>query len=150
MKDRIKLIRSTNKLTLKSFGEKIGLHPSSVQRVENGIYQPTEQTIRAICSCFNVDRHWLETGEGEMYVRIETSSDLVARLASEKGLGPGGHALLRTVVRILEELGPEALDRIVEETIPAIMRESGIGDPDKVDELMAARASAPAEPKISG
>ena len=143
-------MRTSNKLTLRSFGERIGLHPSSVQRVENGIYQPTEQTIRAICSCFNVDRHWLETGEGEMYVRIETSSDLVARLASEKGLGPGGHALLRAVVRIMEELGPEALDRIIDETIPAIMQENNLGNPDSLGDLMAARASAPAEPKTSG
>lgn len=150
MHNRIREVRKAQSLTMATFGDAIGITGSSVQRIEAGINNPSEQTIRAICSCFNVDRHWLETGEGEMYVRIETSSDLVARLASEKGLGPGGHALLRAVVRIMEELGPEALDRIIAETIPAIMRESGIGDPDKVDELMAARASAPAEPKTSG
>lgn len=150
MHNRIKEVRKQSGLALRPFGEKIGITATSILRIEKGSNNPSEQTIRAICSCFNVNRHWLETGEGEMYVSIETSSDLVARLASEKGLGPGGHALLRTVVRILEELGPEALDRIVEETIPAIMRESGIGDPHAGDELMAARASAPAEPKTSG
>ena len=150
MHNRIKEVRKAAGLALRPFGEKIGISAPSVLRIEDGTNNPSEQTIRAICSCFNVDRHWLETGEGEMYVRIETSSDLVARLASEKGLGPGGHALLRAVVRIMEELGPDALDRIVEETIPTIMRESGIGDPNAGDELMVARASAPAEPKISG
>lgn len=123
MHNRIKEVRKASGFAMRPFGERIGISAPSVQRIESGINNPSEQTIRAICSEFHVDRHWLETGEGEMYVAQQTPADLVARLASEHGYGPGGEALLRVCVRIFDELGPDALDRIIRDTIPAIKAE---------------------------
>lgn len=123
MRNRIRDVRKASSMTMAAFGEVVGITGSSVQRIEAGINNPSEQTIRAICSEFHVDRHWLETGEGEMYVIQQTPADLVARLASEHGYGPGGEALLRVCVRIFDELGPDALDRIIRDTIPAIKAE---------------------------
>lgn len=124
MNNRFKLIRSAAKLSMKAFGDRIGLVASSVQRVESGVYNPSEQTIRAVCREFNVSRHWLETGEGDMYEA--SPADLIAQLAAEHGLGEGGKMLLRVAVKIFERLGPDALDQIITETVPAIMAERGI------------------------
>lgn len=112
---------------MKAFGDRIGLVASSVQRMESGIYTPSEQTIRAVCQQFNVNRHWLETGEGEMYEPAPV--DLIAQLAAEHNLGPGGQALLRVALRIFDELGPDALERVITDTIPAIMAERNIESP---------------------
>lgn len=120
MHDRIRAIREGQGISIRKFGEIIGISGSAVSSIENCRTNASEQTIRAICSSFNVNRHWLETGEGEPYVAIPTSADLISRIAAENNYGPGGEMLLRVAVRIFNELGPEALERIVEETIPAI------------------------------
>lgn len=76
MHNRIKQIRGCNNLSLKAFGAKIGIGASSVMRIENGENNPSEQTIRAICSEFGVRREWLETGEGDMYAPV-TDDDAI-------------------------------------------------------------------------
>ncbi len=124
MNQRFKKVRLDSNLSMKAFGDKIGLVASSVQRAESGAYNPSEQTIRAVCKEFRINRRWLETGEGEMYE--PDPKDLIDQIAAERNLGEGAKMLLRIGVRIFEELGPEALDRIIEETIPAIMAERGI------------------------
>lgn len=67
MNTRIKEIRSDAKLSMQKFGERIGITSGSVCLLENGRNNPSEQTIRAICSEFGVFREWLETGEGPKY-----------------------------------------------------------------------------------
>lgn len=67
MKNRISLIRSTLKLSQEAFGKRIGISGASVSKLESGENNPSEQTIRLICSTFGVDYLWLKTGDGEMY-----------------------------------------------------------------------------------
>lgn len=64
--DRIKEIRKTVGLSQKEFGERVGVTYSSISLIEKGTNNPSEQTIRAICTQFNIRREWLETGEGPM------------------------------------------------------------------------------------
>lgn len=76
MKDRIKLIRSNANLSMRAFGDRIGVGSSSVSFLESGRNAPSEQTVRAICREFGVRRDWLETGEGEMYAPV-TEDDAI-------------------------------------------------------------------------
>ena len=137
MHNRFKEVRKAAGLALRPFGDLIGIGATSVQRIELGVNNPSEQTIRAVCQQFNVNRHWLETGEGEMYEPAPV--DLIAQLAAEHNLGPGGQALLRVALRIFDELGPDALERVITDTIPAIMAERNIESPAEA----AARKSSP-------
>ena len=70
MNNRIKSIRENASLSTRAFGEKIGISSAGVSKLESGANNPSEQTIRAICSVFGVRRDWLETGEGEMYAPV--------------------------------------------------------------------------------
>lgn len=70
MNNRIKSIRENASLSTRAFGEKIGISSAGVSKLESGANNPSEQTIRAICSEFGVRRDWLETGEGEMYAPV--------------------------------------------------------------------------------
>lgn len=70
MNNRIKEVRESHGLSMRAFGERVGIGGSSVMRIESGANNPSEQTIRAICSEFGVRRDWLETGEGEMYAPV--------------------------------------------------------------------------------
>lgn len=64
---RIKEIRTDKNLSMRAFAEKIGISSSAVALIETGKNNPSEQTVRAICSVFGVFREWLETGEGPKY-----------------------------------------------------------------------------------
>ena len=81
MNKRIVYIRKNAKLTQAEFASTIGIKASSaISRLESGETKPTEQTIRAICDRFNVNRYWLETGEGEPYVSKETDDELAQQI----------------------------------------------------------------------
>ncbi len=66
MKDRIKKVRTTNKLTMEQFGNRIGITKSSVSLLESGKNSPSEQTLKLICKEFNINMDWLQTGKGDM------------------------------------------------------------------------------------
>lgn len=119
MNERIKQVREEAGLSQRAFGARIGIGGSSVAMLESGKNNPSEQTIRAICSEFEVTRLWLETGKGEKkYPRDEDkelidtalmNNDEVTR-AFIRGVTrtPGGWELLRKVViSIHEELEKE-------------------------------------------
>lgn len=61
METRIQKVRTDANLTQSEFGNRLGISKSAVQKLEYG-GNPSEQTIRAICEKFGVNRQWLETG----------------------------------------------------------------------------------------
>ena len=77
---RILRIRKEKGLSQADFGSKIGTNNSSISKLEKNINNPSEQTIRAICSEFRVNRYWLETGEGDPYLTDETNDELAQQI----------------------------------------------------------------------
>lgn len=77
---RIKMIRKEANLTQGEFGSRIGISLSGVSSLEVGKNTPSEQTIRAICSEFNVNRDWLVDGVGEMKATLPLLPDLIHNL----------------------------------------------------------------------
>ena len=72
--ERIKKIRKNSNLTLKQFGEKLGVSDAAISRIENGNRSVTEQMIKSICSEFNVSYLWLTEGIGEMNEQLDSTS----------------------------------------------------------------------------
>lgn len=65
MKDinaRIAEVRSTLGLSMRAFGEKLGISSPSINAIEKGRNNPSDQTIKLICKEFNVDYYWLTEG----------------------------------------------------------------------------------------
>lgn len=67
---RIKTVRKTLDLSMQRFGDRIGITRSSVNSLEKGVNKPSEQTLKLICSEFNVDYFWLTEGIGEMFTHF--------------------------------------------------------------------------------
>lgn len=67
MNTRIRQLRLTLKLTLKDFGERLGLKPSTISDIEHCRCNISDRLIISICSRFNVNEEWLRTGEGLMF-----------------------------------------------------------------------------------
>ena len=74
MKDRIKKIRTENKLSMEKFGERIGITRSSVCKLESGENNPSEQTIILICKEFGIRYLWLTEGIEPMTEALDTDS----------------------------------------------------------------------------
>lgn len=95
MNQRIKDIRMEQGMSMQKFGDTIGISPSGVAALESGRNNPSEQTIRAICQEFNVNRRWLETGEGDPYVPAEPRDALAEEVAE---LMKGESAMAQSIV----------------------------------------------------
>lgn len=104
MNKRIKEIRQSENMSLVKFASKIGISDSAVKKLETGENNPSEQTIRAICSEFGINRLWLETGEGEMrkpVTREEELAELFADLLKDQP--DFRHRLLTVLLRSTPE-----------------------------------------------
>lgn len=110
MHTRIKEIRSIEKLSMLKFGTRIGISATAVMRLESGQNNPSEQTIRAICSEFNVNRTWLETGEGEPYKQSVLIPELVRVLSN----APALRAALERIVPKMTDEDWATLDRLLD------------------------------------
>lgn len=80
MNKRICEVRKSVSLSMRAFGDKIGISGQSVARLESGENNPSEQTIRAICSVFSINRDWLEFGTGQMKYDQEAHMDVLHSL----------------------------------------------------------------------
>lgn len=102
--ERIKDIRKSANMNQADFGKIVGITLSAISAIEIGKNNPSEQTIRAICLEFNVNRRWLETGEGDPYVledRRDTLADEVAEIM--KGESPMAQAIVVSMLRMPRE-----------------------------------------------
>lgn len=75
MNERIKKVLHDSKLTQVKFGDRIGISRTGLQKLISGENNPSEQTIRAICMQFKVNREWLESGIEPMYLSTSPTSD---------------------------------------------------------------------------
>lgn len=67
MNGRIRELREFFKLSQTAFADKLGMSRSIISNMELGAAEIPPYRINAIVKEFNVNRHWLETGEGEMF-----------------------------------------------------------------------------------
>lgn len=106
--ERVKQIRKDAGLSMEAFGERIGINKSSTWSIENGKNNPSERTLKVICSEFRVNYLWLTTGEGPVY------SDLPATLIDELAEEYALDELDQRIVRMYLALDPEKREVIKE------------------------------------
>ncbi len=78
MNERLKKLRKTLDLTQQQLAEHLGVKRNTVAQWELGINAITEQVITSICREFDVNKEWLRTGEGEMFVIRSDEEELAA------------------------------------------------------------------------
>lgn len=100
MKDRLKQIRKHFGLSQAQFARRINMSPGFISNAENGRCNMSENTIKDICSSFNVERDWLLYGKGEMFtpgnekasVERESAGDRVRKVRKDEGLSQAAFA----------------------------------------------------------
>ena len=100
MKDinkRILEVRNVLNLSMRAFGDKIGISASSINKLEKGENNPSDQTLKLICKEFNVDYFWLIEGTGDMFTALPDT--LFDELADEYHLDKEYKVLLKTFLQ---------------------------------------------------
>lgn len=86
MNGRIKEVRKSLDLSQEEFGKRLGVSRGVVVNIELNRAEIKPLFIEHLCSVFNVNKEWLFSGYGEMF--IETTKDVIATLSDEYKLDP--------------------------------------------------------------
>lgn len=73
---RIAAVIKASDLTKTAFAERLNVSQSFVSRLAVGASVPSDRTIADICREFNVNEHWLRTGEGEMFSTLSREEEI--------------------------------------------------------------------------
>jgi len=114
MNERIKQVRKKRNLNQEDFGARIGITKSSVSLLESGKNNPSEQTIKLICTEFGVNEVWLRTGEGgedNMFARVSDDDRFSLNLGK---LAVSENKTVERMINAIAETDPEKL-HIIEE-----------------------------------
>lgn len=103
MKSRIKQVRKDAGLTQVEYGKRLGVAGNTVTNYENGMREPSNAIIAAICREFNVNEEWLRTGKGSMYVEM-SRAELAANIV-DSALNTNDEFILNTFIA-LGQLSP--------------------------------------------
>lgn len=78
LNERISALISALGLKKTAFADKLNVSQAFVSQLCSGVKQPSDRTIADICREFNVNEHWLRTGEGEMFVKLSRGEEISA------------------------------------------------------------------------
>lgn len=109
MENRIKKIRELAGLNQADFGMSVGVKQSAITGYETGARKPRDTVIKLICDEYHINKQWLLTGEGEMYMP-ETKEREVEELV-KKILDDPEQRKLR-MVKWIVELDDNALRKL--------------------------------------
>ncbi|MCD2492767.1 helix-turn-helix domain-containing protein [Lacrimispora sp. NSJ-141] len=115
MKDRIRMLRKSLKLTQTKFGEIVGVKGNTITNYENGLRMPSDAVIFSICREFDVNEDWLRNGLGDMFIQ-KTRGEQIAEFAADV-LKDEEDSFRHRFIEALAELSVdewEVLEKIVE------------------------------------
>lgn len=112
--ERVKAIRKAKEMSMEQFGERIGnISKSTISNIENGNRNLTDLMLKSICSEFNVNEDWLQTGAGgpeNMFIPEDMRYlNTVGRLGNEQ------NEFKKFCINMLMELPDKYWDYIYEE-----------------------------------
>lgn len=125
---RIAAVIKASGLTKTAFAERLNVSQSFVSRLAVGASVPSDRTIADICREFNVNEHWLRTGEGEMFSTLSREEE-ITRFAMEVIRDPASE-FQRQLIATMARLEP-AQWRLMEQMLDELIRQR-TAPPDKV------------------
>ena len=99
--NRIEILRKTLDLSMEKFGNRIGITRSSVNSIEKGVNNPSEQTIKLVCKEFNVNYFWLTEGMGDMFNAFPET--IIDEVVEEFKLNNDDKLLIETYLEMPDE-----------------------------------------------
>lgn len=113
MVQRLKELRKALGFNQTDFAEHLGITQTSYSMIENGYRPLANKYIKVICSTFNVNETWFQTGEGDMFLSSPYEKEFIeifSHLAPEtqQYLHLMAKELLKTQQKLLHQEDVEA------------------------------------------
>lgn len=110
--ERIRELRERLNISQTEFAENLGSGRGIIKNIEEGRTLPKPQLIDLIARVFNVNRVWLETGEGEMFVEM-SRAEKIGRFVADV-LEDEPDSFRRKLIDILIELDEDGWQKLKE------------------------------------
>lgn len=116
MKDRIKQVRKRSGLSQSDFGKKLGVGRDTISNYELGRADPPELFCNYLCTMFDINPHWLQTGEGSMEADLSEAAEvsMIFGEALSKDADPRRKKLLLALINMVNSIPDEALPAVCE------------------------------------
>lgn len=112
LNEQIRELRDSLNLSQTEFAERLGCGRGIIKNIEESRTVPKPQFIDLVCRVYNVNRAWLETGEGEMMADM-TREEKIGRFVAEV-LDDEDDSFRRRVIDILIELDADGWQKLKE------------------------------------
>ena len=93
--------------SVRQMADEIGIKRGTVANYEVGRNEPTESVKRVVCETFGVNREWLDTGEGEIFVK--KGRDAIVRKMAYKLIVDEEDSFRLKLISVISELSKEQL-----------------------------------------
>ena len=120
MKERLKLLRKSLRLTQAAFGDKLGLARNTIANYEDGNRKPSNAILKLICQTYNVNYLWLTEGKGEMF---EISDTALNDLVMQYDLNEVDAFLIKAYLNMSKEERSEFADVILNKLLTILRQE---------------------------
>lgn len=121
--ERFREVREFLGQSQEEFARKASRTRSEIKNIEYGKTTPKPEVIQAICSAWNVDRIWLETGAGEPFRPVDRNEYIAAVLSSAITHNDSARdRLIRAFSQLPDEMFDQA-ESILEEIVANLQKE---------------------------
>ncbi len=120
--ERVKVIRNTEKLTMESFGEKLGVGRTAISNIENGKRNVTDQMIKSICREFNYCEEWLRNGIEPKQPEKLDEDELAEYIEDLLSTDNPAYTLIKSILKTYSKLDDKS-KQVVNDTIDSLIAE---------------------------
>lgn len=112
--ERIRALRKSLNLTQTEFGKRIGVGIGVIRNFEYNITTPNSTQLDLICQVYDVNRAWLETGEGEMFIQKSRDDEISIWAASLQDVPDGFKYKFAYALSKLNDRDWEVIEKVVQ------------------------------------
>ena len=132
--ERFKQLRDELGKSQTEFGAGIGVSRSVINNIERGVTEPSDVFLNHLCVVYNVNRAWLETGEGEMFAPTTEQAE-TARMIESISDSPAMRSLLATWAQLSDE-NKAVFERFAADYVEDYMRRKADADTARTEALL--------------
>lgn len=132
--ERFKQLRDRIGISQTEFGAGIGVSRSVINNIERGVTDPSDVFLNHLCDVYDVNREWLETGEGEMFAPTTEQAE-TARMIEAISDSPAMRSLLATWAQLSDE-NKAVFERFAADYVDDYMRRKAEADTARTEALL--------------
>ena len=132
--ERFKQLRDELGKSQTEFGAGIGVSRSVINNIERGVTEPSDVFLNHLCDVYNVNREWMETGEGELFDKSE-QLDETAKLIESISDSPAMRSLLATWAQLSDE-NKAVFERFAADYVEDYMRRKAEAETARAEAMM--------------